>query len=516
LVSHTIQNPESQHKPQAMSSQPDLSASETAAPLSFLQNGSEHLTPNDVIRLQRVMGNRALARLISSKNQTSANGIHRSTSGKPAFIQRLMSVKEFKKSTSVNWSRRKKITQIDEALKKIDQTGPDAILLTELQQAIEAWLSTDEADTPRKAGVIALQTEVTAELTKIQEKLATPVPQGDEVPQTRQRRGAMSVNVMGVGKKYKSDFSDFDTKQFRVSGRAPNRTIEEVKRVVMEDGRVVYYAMGLVTGFNGKVPMIAPYPEPISLGDWYPSVTHINGMAVAPKSGILSAEALQESVNSALGTDGDVALGQEAVDVLYTYSAQRGGVVSDVWDCIKGKVGVEDPATEKQMEIMLDAVHNKHRVTVSAHSRGTIKTDNAVMSVHDMLSQEILPEARAEVFDEAVAYWTNNDPGLGIPPESLALITVQRTAGDRAKALMNQYIQLVYAGNAVSYPSSILKPTLYVGGLDPVSMFVGSYTKTFMGAKSVGKTAGHGFVENYVPSVGKEIAKDIKSRPPRR
>lgn len=72
--------------------------------------------------------------------------------------------------------------------------------------------------------------------------------------------------------------------------------------------------------------MVAPYPDPVPLGDWYPKVTHINGMAVAPKSGLLSAAALQETVNTALGGKEDVAFGQDAVDMLYTYSAQRGNV----------------------------------------------------------------------------------------------------------------------------------------------------------------------------------------------
>ena len=51
-----------------------------------------------------------------------------------------------------------------------------------------------------------------------------------------------------------------------------------------------------------------------------------------------------------------------------------------------------------------------------------------------------------------------------------------------------------------------------MGGLDFVSMFVGSYTKLLTGAKSPGAFKGHGFVENYVPNVGEEISDDIKKR----
>jgi hypothetical protein len=518
VVSHNATHKmEAKQKTPPTNSVPDLAAPDIASPMPTLQNGPEHLSPRDVIRLQRTIGNRATSQFLSTKGTPLQRQASVSRGGTANSIQRLMSVKEFKKSTEKSWTRRKKISKIDDALKKIQQSGADMILLKELQTAIETWLGTSEAtkESERMEGVLELQMEVADELSKLQEKLITPTIGLDQVPQTRERRGAMSVNVVGAGKKYKSDFSDFDSKQFRVSGRAPNRKIEEVKRVETHDGRIVYFAMGLVTGFNGKAPMIAPYPEPISLGDWYPSVTHINGMAVAPKSGILSAAALQESVNNALNGQDDAALGQEAIDVLYTYSAQRGGLGADLWDCIKGKVEVNDPATEKQKEIMLDAVHRKKRVTVSAHSRGTIKTDNAVMAVHDLLTTEVTPKVREEHLQEAIDFWTQNDPGIGMAPELIAEITIQNMGKEEAKRLMNLYIQLVYAGNAVSYPSSVLKPTLFVGGLDFVSMFVGSYSKLLTGAKSVGKTKGHGFVGNYVPSVGQHIANDVRLRNPR-
>jgi hypothetical protein len=447
------------------------------------------------------------------------------TAASEATIQpKLMSVKEFKAATYVKWHRRKRIAKIDAILKKIDQSGSDSILLSELMDAIDHWLSVADEESNRRAGVLQLKAQVQTELQLISEQLSADVDL--EQPQTRQRSNAFTGTVVGAGKTYKSNFSDFDSKQFRVSGRAPNRRIEEVKRTQREDGTVVYYAMGLVTGFQGKAPMIAPYPEPISLGDWYPQVTHINGMAVAPKSGILSAAALQESVNNALGSQDDVALGQDAVDVLYTYSAQRGGLFSDLADCIKGKVEMRDEATERQEEIMLDAVHRRQRVTVSAHSRGTIKTDNAVRNAHAVLSRELLPEVRAEHGEEAIAYWRANDPGIGLEPELLAEMMLNKMAEKQAKELMNQYIQLIYAGNAVQHPSAILKVDMFVGGLDLVSMFVGTYSETgrmvdaAIGTggtsdsklHSVGGTRGHGFVGNYVPKVGKAIANDIRQR----
>lgn len=469
-----------------------------ASPLSGL------LDQDAIVQLQRLAGNRAVSGILGG-------GVQRKNA---ADIQRLMSVKDFKQSSKKSglFSGRGKLKKVDAALKKVEQTGLDLGLLNELKDAIDHWLSV-EPDSSRRPAVEVLQAEVATEIQKIVTAISEKGQDGGE-PQTRGRSNAMSFNVVGAGKKYKKDFSDFDSKQFRVSGRAPHRIVEEVKRTDDGNGNITYYATGLVTGFSGKAPVIAPYPEPISLGNWYPQVTHINGMAVAPKSGIQSAMALQEGINSALGGTGDidVAMGQDAIDVLYTYSAQRGGLFSDLWDCIKGKVGVDDPATEKQIEIMLDAVRRQKRVTVSAHSRGTIKTDNAVMEAHKILSAERLPQVRATMADSVREYWEGNDPGIGIPPEVLAEISFKGIAEKQIKEEMNLYIHLIYAGNAVQYPSSIVPPTLYAGGLDFVSMFVGSYTKLLTGAKSPGAFKGHGFVGNYVPHVSKEISDDIRKR----
>ncbi|MBK9125186.1 MAG: hypothetical protein IPM16_18970 [Chloroflexi bacterium] len=308
------------------------------------------------------------------------------------------------------------------------------------------------------------------------------------------------------------DFSDLDSTQFRVSGGKTDRKIEVVERTQKPNGQVVYFATGEVTGFNGKRPIIRQYDVPVSLGNWYPSVTHINGMAVAPQSGLNSAVALLDAVNDAMGSATDSAFDQSAIDVLYTYSAQRGGLVSDLWDCIKGKVRVNDRATGKQVEIMLDAITRKKRTTVSAHSRGTIKTDNAVRKVHKKTTRDLLPSLRKQHYNALVKKWEGADTGIGIGPKEMAEMELYRMAEQEAKQVMDRYIQLIYAGNAVQYPSSALKPTLFVGGLDFVSMTVGSYTKLISGAKSVGKLAGHGFSKNYSKAVGTAIAQDIRNR----
>jgi hypothetical protein len=288
-----------------------------------------------------------------------------------------------------------------------------------------------------------------------------------------------------------------------------------VKRTTTEDGRVVYNATGWVKDEgNGEVPTIAPYPNPISLGDWYPNVTHINGMQVTPMSGISSAAALQDMVNKEV--DGQVALcHQEAVDLLYTYSAQLGNVVVDTVDCIEGKLGIKDKSTLMQAEIIMDAVRRQQRVTLSAHSRGTIKTDNAVRDAHARLKDEILTDIRKE-----------HDLDMGIPGDVLAELSFSGLADKEAEEQMNKYTHLVYAGNAVAHPSDVVDITLLVGGLDLVSMPFGTYSETGRkidaaigtgGSKnsklnSVGKSKGHGFDDNYMRDVSKEIAEDLNKR----
>jgi hypothetical protein len=94
----------------------------------------------------------------------------------------------------------------------------------------------------------------------------------------------------------------------------------------------VYLATGEVTGFEGSRPIISKYDPPRSLGNWYPRVSHINGMMVTPESGIGSAKKLKDAIDANLGPEG-VAL---EVDVLYTYSANR-GFLKDLLECIQGR-----------------------------------------------------------------------------------------------------------------------------------------------------------------------------------
>lgn len=306
-------------------------------------------------------------------------------------------------------------------------------------------------------------------------------------------------------KKYK----DFDGKQYRVSGKEPNRKIQEVKRLDTVDGEVYYVALGEVVGFSDKKPVVDYYDEPIDLGDWYPSVTHVNGMNVKPQSGIRDALSLQASINEELENAGDdIALGQDAVDVLYTYSTTL-DFVPDVWDCLKGKLGYTDQVIGIQKQTMLDAVHGKYRVHISAHSRGTIKTDNAVREAYAALIEEIVPQIWQEV-GGSIDLTEKNKKKVSSAIRDIAKV--------RAGELMDEYIHLVYAGNAVEFPSSVLPVDFVVGSYDAISLLVGTYTEwgtqeSIFGyghdeSTMTGTSGGHGY-QGYAPTVGELIGKDI-------
>jgi len=286
----------------------------------------------------------------------------------------------------------------------------------------------------------------------------------------------------------------------------------------------VYYAEGIITDFGSDsgFPKIDKYDEPKSLGDWAPRVTHINGMSVKPTEGIASAVKLHEELRNSLASTNDAAV---ETDVLFTYSATR-GLVTDLLECMKGKLYIGDDATKMQEQIMLDAVDTQNRTTVSAHSRGTIKTDNAVLNVHKMirLRPELFdtaydsPEALAigeEAYQDVVSE-VDIFKGALLNPEVARDIAqkeyAQQEAYREASRLMDTYIQLIYAGNAVQLPSTKVKGHLVVAKGDPITIGVGKYFRwakpSNMEMTDIPGT--HGFDENYAKTVAETIAKDLR------
>lgn len=324
-----------------------------------------------------------------------------------------------------------------------------------------------------------------------------------------------------------------DGKQYRISGRKPNRKVEEVVRLTNVEGEVYYAAIGEVVDFNQNIPVVDTYPTPIDLGDWYPRVTHLNGMSVKATAGINGASELQEAINQriddGLKSEGGKVL-QNSIDVLYTYSATLGTPL-DLKSCIQGKAKYgEDQVVESQKQIMLDAVRSKRRVIVSAHSRGTIKTDNAVRKVHADLSKDYKSqlENSKEVRELCLGkYNTLPDEKQKKMSEEAAITKfspeiLKALAESEASMSMDTFIKLIYAGNAVYRPSKKLEVKMFVTKADKISYFCGTHTdkgsrKGSHKNNSVDKLGDKNRLGNvhkfgfYAEQVGQEAAEDIVS-----
>ncbi|WP_152629969.1 hypothetical protein [Haliangium ochraceum] len=311
-------------------------------------------------------------------------------------------------------------------------------------------------------------------------------------------------------------FNDLDATMYRVSMTGGVRLVEQVVRLQDDDGTNFYAATGEVVGFEGERPIVQSYDPPRDLGNWTPRVTHVNGMMVTPESGIRGAETLQDEIAANLDN------AAMTPDVLYTYSA-KGGFFPDLVDSAKGKLGIDDAVIESQEQIILDAVRNHQRVTVSAHSRGTIKTEAAVRNAHAVLREEFAssltsgPEADAAAAEATeMAQRLASEGKETISPDLAAEIARQgaaeRLAGQAAWDAIETYVQLIYAGNAVTFPSPPAE--LVVGRSDFVSMSVGRYFQMGRDIKRFVKiSGGHSFDTNYAATVGEWIAADLAGLP---
>ena len=455
-------------------------------------------------------GRHLIAHELTHVVQQGTGRVRRSTVSKSqGVIQReIMTLEEFKQGTYVKWKRRKDIAMIDQPLDEYQSTKvkfPEFIRdkLTAILSGIQEWFSIPrEEKANRDINIISnLRGQVKTELDRVGE----PKYVGEAV-----KKGAK--------------ISDFEGKQYRVSGEAPDRKIEEVKR--KEDkGKVTYVATGEVIGFENNMPITNLYDEPKDLGDWFPRVTHINGMNVKPESGIMSAMALQEAVNKAIKGQNDIALKQDAIDVLYTYSATQ-GVVKDVGTCIKGKwkggligeerAGYGDESTEKQIELIRDAIKRKQKIFVSAHSRGTIKTDNAVRTVLAEIASE---KEKALIKDPIIRMKARSRIQAGLFPdfegmtEKVMGLLAGEAAGKAALDEFNQYISLSYAGNAISYPKEGTEMHLFIPSYgDYITAFTGTMVLTPESAvkHEVSGEIGHEFISTYSEAVGKWIGGQLK------
>jgi hypothetical protein len=341
---------------------------------------------------------------------------------------------------------------------------------------------------------------------------------------------------------YNGDFQDLNASMYRIT---TGGKIQRVARKIREDGKPYYVAthnVDIDQISEDEPPKLTELTPQEDLKDWYPQVTHINGMQVKPKDGINSARGLQKLLE---------ANGMKNPDVLYTYSSTQ-GLLTDLAECIAGKLSLGDPETESQETLMWDAIKNQHRTTISAHSRGTIKTDNAVRNVHKRLSKEYFSsaanseeakQAEAAAINEYLESSVYGEPGC-LSPSYIGKIAHEAKAQEIADRLaseeMNKYIHLIYAGNAVEFPSTVLKGDLYVApgnwyslwNMDYISFLVGSnfeFAQKLKGTQNMtlhrlkpeevgrnekgeSEVGGHNFDKHYAGAVAKNIAEDMKKQ----
>ncbi len=243
------------------------------------------------------------------------------------------------------------------------------------------------------------------------------------------------------------DYKDLDGRQFRISGLASAPVVQEVR--LLADGS--YEALADVVdpaskGVAGGITL-RPLSPPVKLGDWRPRVVHINGMGVKPSAAVRGGLALQ----AAVGCD---------VLLVYSYTRENGDLAS----CVRAKGQFSNCAAQQAMAaVMRRAIAENRRLVVSAHSRGTIKTDNAIL--------EVVAACGREAFEQAI-----------LP---------------------------IFAGNAVFRPAHVTMHS-FVGNADGVCISCGHYAAAPHARVTLHRVpGGHNYGKFYAAEVGRIAALDI-------
>ena len=275
---------------------------------------------------------------------------------------------------------------------------------------------------------------------------------------------------------YKRTFEDYQARQLRVcTDEDGKQTVEEVQR--NPDG--TYTVIGEIKGnppttgdvWNTPTP-VTPYTVPA------PSVSHVNGIDNTPSEGLSGAMALQQEIHKQCPGKASGDACDECDCVLYTYSEEL-GFVSDLAQCVAGKFGWEGKVGEKQAQMMRDAIANGDHITMSAHSRGSILTEDSWNQVFSEQRSEFMnsPEAVAagqEAYDMTLA--ETMDP---ISALMVSRIAQQQVAGEQAAEVVNKHVTVVSSGNAVSFynphEEGIRVVSTWHGvSVDKINVFTGS------------------------------------------
>lgn len=267
---------------------------------------------------------------------------------------------------------------------------------------------------------------------------------------------------------YTRSYNKYDGQRYRVC-TCHGTTKVETLRFDKPSGK--YYATGLLPdppyrkGDHEPEPMVPHHPE--ILVDPLPELTHLNGMLVDPAQGIEAARVLSRDVSDFPGC-GD---GHGCGCVLFTYSETLGWA-GDLAESVAAKAGRRDTVTAIQEADMRRAIEepdsSPHPLIISAHSRGSIHTDNAWKNVRDEVAQKYYSDDPAKYDDDPEAVRAQKDavaerqllneidPKSALSPERAGTIAREQKARELAKndanKTMNENTHVITSGNAVYFP----------------------------------------------------------------
>lgn len=304
----------------------------------------------------------------------------------------------------------------------------------------------------------------------------------------------------------KRPFARFQGMQIRVC-TDPNDPTKQTAQVVTRNDDGSYKVVGDVwshTGPDGKqtfagntnpdIFFFSTRPVDQQVDVPMPSVTHVNGIDVTPAGGLGSAQKLQQAIAGTPGCAGDVTSNEKGTAatgggtpcancgcVLYTYSEDL-GTIGDLVQCVGAKGGWTGRVTATEVQMMRDAIANGSVITMSAHSRGSILTEDAWQIVFDGLRTDYMNSpAGRDAADKiraqfAAQYGDTDDGGMW---ELWAQNAINDDAGRHAGNTLNDHVMVVSSGNAVSFYNPYENGYRVVSSsngwsVDPVNVFTGS------------------------------------------
>jgi hypothetical protein len=254
-------------------------------------------------------------------------------------------------------------------------------------------------------------------------------------------------------------YAEFQDRQVRVcTDSSGNQTFEEVARIDSGPDEGKYAVLGTVTPpvtNKESVPATTTWETKWATPEYAvvpaPNVSHVNGINNTPAEGLVGAAALQRQLQTRCKDRSPAGGGCSGCNcVLFTYS-EKLTATSDILQCIAAKAGWDGKVTKTEEQMMRDAIAQHRHLTMSAHSRGSILTENAWRRVRDEqiakhLADPAVQAAGRAAYDDALASGSDDMGARASADETMHGLARQRAAAD-----MNDNVTVVSAGNAVAF-----------------------------------------------------------------